>query len=120
MVLYFIAQAEAKSQIWLIAPIVLHIRFNIKLADGCQGIAGTDAELRRSSASRANLGRRLSLLHQLQRSLIALNTCQPRYTAGKNPLPAKVVGADVANADVTDAPTELDGVHAFLNLREIL
>src|SRR4029077_10367103 len=32
VVLYFIAKAEAESEIRLVAPIVLHVRFNIKLA----------------------------------------------------------------------------------------
>src|SRR5712671_2039562 len=61
--LYFIAQAEAESQIRPIAPIILHVRLNIKLTDGGQRIAGTNTELRRSATGRANLGSGLSLLH---------------------------------------------------------
>src|SRR5205807_7829274 len=63
VVLDFIAQAKTKSHIWLVTPIVLHIRFNIKLADAGDWIARVNTELGGASALCANLGRRQVRCH---------------------------------------------------------
>src|SRR6266567_7048229 len=58
VVLNFISQAVAESEIRFVAPVILYVRLDIELADRGQRIAGVDAELGRAAASRANLRRR--------------------------------------------------------------
>ena len=76
VVLNFVTQAIAESQVWFVAPIILDVGFKIELADARHRIAGIDAERRRAASARANIRRRESQRHQLQSTLIALKTGQ--------------------------------------------